>query len=88
MRLFPQRSARRRVVALLAEVRPESASRAAAGGARLGQDLGMDSLATAALAVRLAEEFEIDLVALAGRRAEIETIDDLVAVVEELADAG
>lgn len=86
MNLFRERGTRRRVTKLLAQIRPGVAAMPIHGGLRLEQELGLDSLAMAALAVRLHEELEVDLMALAERRREIQTIDDLVKVVEELAN--
>lgn len=87
MKRLRTRGVRHRVTVLLAQIRPDVAARDLRGDERLEGDLGLDSLATAVLAVRLHEEFAIDLVALAGRRAEIATVDDLVRVVESLGHA-
>ncbi|MGI8335641.1 acyl carrier protein [Actinomadura scrupuli] len=84
MKLFRERDVRRRVTALLGQVRPEIAAMTLRGDLRLQDDLGMDSLSIVALAVRLHEDLGVDLAAIAEHGPSIQTIDDLVAVMESL----
>jgi acyl carrier protein len=84
VKLFGQRSTRDRVTALLRQVRPEAGRAELRGDLALAQDLGFDSLSVVALAVLLHEQLGVDLAAMAERGPSIQTVDDLVAVVESL----
>ncbi|ROO90824.1 acyl carrier protein [Actinocorallia herbida] len=87
MRLFRRRDVRRSVTSLIGQIRPGLPAAALTGGALLREDLGLDSLATVGLAVRLHDELGVDLAALAERAASVLTVDDLVTVLEELTHA-
>ncbi|MBO2448573.1 hypothetical protein J4573_15830 [Actinomadura barringtoniae] len=86
MKLFRGRDTRSRVLSLLAQTRPDLSARELRGEQRLQQDLGLDSLSVVALAVRLHEEWGLDLVVLAEQAPSIVTVDDLVRTVENLTD--
>ena len=84
MRLRRQADWRTKVMSVLRECRPDVPEQTWDPSARFQQDLGFDSLALVAMALRLEEEVGVDPAALTDRAGSITTIADLLLAVEEL----
>jgi acyl carrier protein len=78
-----------RVVRLVRQVVPwQFAKREIGADADLQGDLGMDSLGKLALALRVEQEFRIDLSSLQTDLTSIRTVGDVVGVVESMTKGG